>query len=99
MAVPSPAARANSLRSAVPVSAPAAPTAPVWPRVALIGVAEGREGAALVRTAIVSGPQGVHHARAGDVVEGVYRVERIAADSVDVRLVPEDRVVRLGLRP
>jgi hypothetical protein len=99
MAAPPTTARASSLRSAVPVSAPAAPTVPVWPRVELIGVAEGREGAALVRTAIVSGPQGVHHVRAGDVVEGVYRVERIAADSVDVRLVPEDRVVRLGLRP
>ena len=73
--------------------------APEWPRVELIGVAEGREGAALVRTAVVSGPQGVHHVRTGDLLEGVYRVERIATDGVDVRLLPEDRVVRLSLRP
>jgi hypothetical protein len=99
LSAPSSSAHATRVGSGVPVPAPSATTAPVWPRVELIGVAEGREGAALVRTAIVSGPQGVHHVRAGDVVEGVYRVERIAADGVDVRLVPEDRVVRLSLRP
>ena len=64
----------------------------------LIGVAEARDGSGLVRTAIVSGPHGVHHARAGDLLEQVYRVERIGGDGVDVRLLPEDRMLRLALR-
>lgn len=70
-----------------------------WPRLALIGLAEAREATGLVRTAIVSGPRGVHHVKPGDLVEQVYRVERIAIDGVDVRLEPEGRTVRLTLRP
>ena len=73
--------------------------APAWPRLDLIGLAEAREGGGLVRTAIVSGPHGVHHARAGELLEQVYRVERIGGDGVDVRLLPEDRMLRLALRP
>lgn len=75
------------------------PPAPAWPRLELIGVAEARDGTGIVRTAIVSGPHGVHHARAGDLLEQVYRVERIGGDGVDVRLMPEDRMLRLALRP
>ncbi len=70
----------------------------LWPRLELIGLAEALEGGSLIRTAILSGPRGVLHARPGEVLEGVYRVERIAGDIVDVRLLPEDRVVRLSLR-
>ena len=86
--------------------APAAPLAtssprpaPVWPHLDLIGLAEARDGGGLVRTAIVSGPHGVYHARAGELVEQVYRVERIGGDGVDIRLLPEDRMLRLALRP
>ena len=92
----SPVPTTVALPSSSPVVDAAAPT---WPRLELIGVAEGREGGGLVRTAIISGPHGVQHARAGDVLEQVYRVERIGADGVDVRLVPEDRLLRLTLRP
>lgn len=70
-----------------------------WPRLALIGVAEAREDGAIVRTAIVSGGRGVHHVRPGDVVEQVYRLERIDDNGVDLRLLPEDRVLRLVLQP
>ena len=83
------------------VAAPAptsAPT-PAWPRVELIGIAETREATGLVRIAIVSGPAGVYHVRPGDLVEDVYRIERIATDGVDVRLLPEDRALRLMLQP
>jgi Tfp pilus assembly protein PilP len=83
---------------AAPRPAPGPPV-PVWPRLDLIGVAEAREGDGLVRTAIVSGPHGVHHVRSGDVVEQVYRIERVGGDGVDVRLLPEDRTLRLALRP
>jgi hypothetical protein len=86
--------------AAAPVAGPAAsaPTA-TWPRLDLIGVAEAREGAGLMRTAVIAGPRGVHHARPGDLLEQVYRLERITASGVDIRLLPEDRVVHLALRP
>jgi hypothetical protein len=80
-------------------AAPATPAVPAWPRLALIGLAETRHGGGVVRTAIVAGPRGVTHARPGDVLEGVYRLERIGAAGIDVRLVPEDRVIRLALPP
>ena len=85
-------------REAASTLAPGPPV-PVWPRLDLIGVAEAREGDGLVRTAIVSGPHGVHHVRSGDIVEQVYRIERVGGDGVDVRLLPEDRTLRLALRP
>lgn len=43
-----------------------APDAPQWPRLELIGLAEAREGGAVVRTAIISMPQGVLHATPGE---------------------------------
>ena len=91
----------GSSRAAGPVvpTPAAAPAAPEWPRLTLIGLAEAREGDGLVRTAVVSGPHGVVHARAGDLIERVYRVERIGGDGVDLQLVPEGRTVRLALRP
>jgi hypothetical protein len=104
-ASPDRAAPATSVARAAAVGADAArlvspgPPASPWPRVELIGVAESREGGGVLRTAIVSGPHGVYHARAGDLLEQVYRIERIGADGVDVRLLPEDRVLRLALRP
>lgn len=89
-----------------PVAAAAGPSsssgvvaAPTWPRLDLIGVAEAREAGAVVRTAILAGPRGVQHARVGDLVEQVYRVDRIADRSVEVRLIPEQRTLRLALRP
>ena len=91
---------ARARPAAVAVAPPAvSPPPSAWPRLELIGVAEGRDGAALVRTAILSGPRGVHHVRAGDTVEQVYRLDRIAADGVELRLLPEDRSIRLALRP
>lgn len=84
---------------AADVLPPSAPDPPRWPRLELIGVAEGQERGQPVRTAILSGATGVLHARADDVVEQVYRVERIAPDGVEVRLIPEDRILRLELRP
>lgn len=75
------------------------PAAPAWPRVALVGVAEAGEGEHVVRTAVVSGPHGVHHVQPGDVFEQVYRVERVGASAVDLELLPERRSLRLTLRP
>lgn len=111
---PAPAASRNPFASTVAGSAARAasgltpgpapltmetPPAPAWPRVTLIGVAETDEGRGLARTAIISGPHGVHHARPGDVIEQVYRVQRVGADAVDLLLLPEGRTLQLALRP
>jgi hypothetical protein len=98
-AVPaSPAPTRPADAAGAPAASPS-PIVPAWPHLELIGLAEAREGAGLVRTAIVSGPRGVHHARPGELVEQVYRLERVGADGADLRLLPEDRLVRLALRP
>ena len=84
--------------TALGLSDASAPTAPTWPRLELIGIAEQTDEGTAVRVAILATTRGVHHARAGDLVEQVYRVERLGADSVDVGLVPEDRLLRIALR-
>lgn len=82
-----------------PAALSTAPQVPVWPRIELIGVAEAVHDDAVVRTAILAGAQGVHHVRVGELVEQVYRLERIGTDVVDLRLVPENRIVRRALKP
>lgn len=94
-----PGAGASAAAATVTAAAATPPATPAWPRLELIGVAEGRDGAAVVRTAIVSGPRGVHHVKAGEMVEQVYRLERVTADGIQLRLLPEDRIVQLTLRP
>jgi hypothetical protein len=84
--------------TALGLSDASAPSAPTWPRLELIGIAEQTDEGTAVRVAILATTRGVHHARAGDLVEQVYRVERVGADAVDVRLVPEDRLLRIALR-
>ena len=78
---------------------PSAAAAPGRPAIDLIGVAESGEGPALVRTAIVAGPRGVHHLRVGEVLEQVYRLEGVTARGATLRLLAEDRVISLALRP
>jgi hypothetical protein len=73
-------------------------TTPSWPRLELIGIAERTADGGEARVAIVAGTRGVHHVRAGEIVEQVYRIERVWPDAIEVRLVPEDRVFRVGLR-
>lgn len=74
------------------------PAGSSWPRLELIGIAEQVAEGTSARVAILATARGVHHARAGDLVEQVYRVERVGADAIDVRLVPEDRLLRFALR-
>lgn len=69
-----------------------------WPRLELIGVGHAADTGADTRVAVLAGERGVTHARVGDVVAQVYRVERVHADAVDLRLVPEDRAFTLRLR-
>jgi len=94
-AVQPPSASASTI-----VNAPApSPATPVWPQLSLIGIAETRGAQGIVRTAIVAGAHGVLHARPGDLVARVYRLDRIDSDGVELRLLAEDRVLRLPLRP
>jgi hypothetical protein len=95
---PAPSAPASTVARPEATQSPLRAPAPEWPRLELIGLAETSGEGGLVRTAIVSGAFGVSHARPGDVLEGVYRLERIGVDSVEVRLLPEDRVIRFPLR-
>lgn len=91
--------RPNAAVPFVPAATSMLPEPPRWPRLELIGLAERQEDGRAVQTAILSGPAGVLHARSGDVLEQVYRVERIGPEGVDVRLLPEGRLLRLALRP
>ena len=97
--------RSTAARAAAPAVratdgiGPTRPPTNEWPRLTLIGMADIRDDDVLTRTAIIAGAQGVYHVRVGDTVAQVYRVEQIAADAVQLRLVPEDRLVRLALRP
>ncbi len=78
--------------------APAQPQ-PARPRVRLIGMAETREADGTGFVAILATEDGVSHARQGDIVERVFRVHRIAADGVELTVIPDGRTVRLAWRP
>lgn len=100
--VTGPSTRTLAPAPAVPATDGTAPTQQppdAWPRLTLIGMADVRDQGVLTRTAIIAGAEGVYHVRIGDTVAQVYQVEQIAADAVQLRLVPEDRLVRLALRP
>jgi len=83
---------AGPLRPASPVlpsSAPrpepalAEPLVPAPPRLVLSGIAEDDEGSGVpARVAVISGAGDVWLVRAGGVVAGRYRVERVDADAV-----------------
>lgn len=78
--------------------APPEAPAPSWPRLELIGVGTANPADGAGRVAVLAGDRGVMHARAGELVAEVYRIERVSVDAVEVRLVPEDRVFTLRLR-
>lgn len=72
------------------------PEASAPPPVKLSGIAEDGEGAAMVRTAVLSTPAGVVLAREGDEVLGRFRVSRIDADAVILTSVPDGTSLRLS---
>lgn len=73
-------------------------TAPALPRLELIGVGALTEDGAERRVAIFAGDRGIAHGKAGDVVAQIYRVERVGADAVDLRLLSDGRLLTLRLR-
>src|SRR5438132_5039360 len=80
-----------------PPAAPIVPLAPPPPRITLDGIASDTVGGQEQRTAILNTDAGVVLAKEGDQVAG-YRVEKIAADAVELVKVDGGWVLRLGLR-
>ena len=72
---------------------PVVPVAPPPPRMTLDGVAADADR----RTAILHTDAGVVLAKEGDEVAG-YRVEKIAADAVELRKIDDGSALTLGLR-
>jgi len=70
---------------------------PPPPRITLDGVAADTMDAQPQRTAILNTDAGVVLAKEGDEVAG-YRVQKIAADAVELVKIDDGSVLRLGLR-
>ena len=98
-----PRAGANGSRhdlSVPPVAAATAAESQVAaPRVRLIGMAEKRVGDGVTHVAILAGRDGVSHAQVGDLIDGTYRVARIAADEVELTSLADGTAMRLPWRP
>ena len=91
---PEPPSGGPSLPLAEPTAAaPDAPGGTPAP-LRLIGVVEARESAG--RVAVLTDERGVYHGRAGDAVEGRYRI--VAIDETSVELEDLARGVRMTLR-
>jgi hypothetical protein len=92
-------ARREPVRATVDVAPVAPPVVlpPPPPRITLDGVAADTMDSASERTAILKTDTGVVLAKEGDEVAG-YRVQKIAADAVELVKVDDGSVLRLGLR-
>jgi hypothetical protein len=92
-------ARAEPPRATAGVAAVAPPPVlpPPPPRITLDGVAADTMDAQSQRTAILNTDRGVVLAKEGDEVAG-YRVQKIAADAVELVKIDDGSVLRLGLR-
>jgi hypothetical protein len=89
-------ARATAGVVALPPPAPVV-LPPPPPRITLDGVAADTMDAQSQRTAILNTDTGVVLAKEGDEVAG-YRVQKIAADAVELVKIDDGSVLRLGLR-
>jgi hypothetical protein len=82
--------------ASVPIT-PITPQTPLPPRITLDGIAADMIGGQEQRTAILNTDAGVVLAKEGDQVAG-YRVEKIAADAVELVKIDDGSVLRVGLR-
>ena len=90
-------ARATTGVAAPSPPVPIAPLPPPPPRITLDGVAADVVGGENKRTAVLNTDAGIVLAKEGDQVAG-YRVEKIAADAVELVKIEDGSVLRLGLR-
>ncbi|MGE0392188.1 MAG: hypothetical protein AB7I25_00630 [Vicinamibacterales bacterium] len=95
-----PAPRA-SVPAAPPAAAEVAPAPPPVqpPPFALSGIAEDRQGDAIVRTAVVTGGGDLWLVKAGEKVEGKFEVTAVDADAVELIRADTGTAVRLTFRP
>lgn len=82
-----------------PESAPLEMLPQAPPPVSLSGVASDPDGERIVRTAILSSPEGVLLAKEGDEVLGQYRVGAIGDDSVALTRLSDGTTLRITLKP
>lgn len=90
-------ARPTAGVAVAPPAVAVAPLPPPPPTITLEGIAADNVGGEQKRTAILHTDGGVALAKEGDVVAG-YRVEKIAADAVELTKVDDGATLRLGLR-
>ena len=89
--------RREPARATTGVAAPPPAIEPLPPRITLEGIAADTVGGEQQRTAILHTDAGVILAKEGDQVAG-YRVEKIAADAVELTKIDDGSVLRIGLR-
>jgi hypothetical protein len=80
-----------------PPPAPVAPLPPPPPTITLDGVVADTVDGQQQRTAVLHTDAGIVLAKEGDQVAG-YRVEKIAADAVELTKISDGSILRLGLR-
>jgi hypothetical protein len=89
-------------RTAPRVAPPPVETAPVAiaePELVLIGVAEQKTPAGIVRTAMIQGPaQELLMVKVGEMVAGRYKVTAIGADAIEMADSATGRIRRLALK-
>lgn len=97
---PAPAAPRPVAVIAAPAPAvTAAPPVIVPPPFALSGIAEERQGEAVVRTAVITGSGDLWLVKAGEKVEGKFDVTAVEADAVELIRADTGTAVRLTFRP
>jgi hypothetical protein len=89
--------RGTSSPAVAAPSVPITPQAPLPPRITLDGIAADTVGGQEQRTAILNTDAGVVLAKEGDQVAG-YRIEKIAADAVELVKIDDGSVLRVALR-
>jgi hypothetical protein len=83
-----------ALSEALPVAPPAAPVPPFT----LIGIAEDTDASGPIRTAIVSAPGQLFTVKEGQNLTPRYRVEKIAAEVVELLDLVDHSTLRLALK-
>ena len=88
----------QSVPTPVPLAAPAGGLPAVQPRVRMIGLVEAPETVGLI--AVLTDGTAVFHGRAGDIVEGQYRVVSVEPTSVELESLSDGRrqLIRLSSR-
>ena len=97
-AVPAPA-RPAAVLAPPPAAASVAPPAVQPPPFVLSGIAEDRQGEAVIRTAVIAGSGDLWLVKAGEKIEGKFQVTAVDADAVELIRADTGTALRLMFRP